>query len=111
MAELADVPPSATNRPFKMEILLELLQEVLDLEWVYGQAVSKSVEGMKLPPADVRTSLQTVLRSGDVAAAGEMLAEVSAEFPQFSAHASQLLRTLQLRQLRQWLTELPTAKQ
>ena len=97
-------------KPLKMDVLLDLIQELLDLEWVYGQAVNKSAEEMKLPPVDVRTSLQIVLRSGDVSAAKEMLGEISADFPQFATHASQLLSAFQIRQLRQWLAELSHIK-
>lgn len=94
-------------KPFKTGKLLDLLQSLLQIDWVYGEMIgSEAAEPLILPPDDVITELHRLVRLGDIAAATAFADGLSAEYPTFSSQAISLLQAFQLRELRQWLKQL-----
>ena len=93
-------------KPFQTNELLDLLQKLLPIEWLYKEMAPVNDAPLVSPPAEIVTHLRKVLQRGDISATEQALGDISAEYPQFSQHALSLLQTFKLRELRRWLADL-----
>ncbi len=92
-------------KPFKTDELLNHLQTLLGLEWVYSQVDSTSETTLTLPPRETIIELRDFVRKGNVSTVKRLAEELSADFPTFSTHLLSLLQTFRLRELKRWLNE------
>lgn len=93
-------------KPFKTDQLLDMIQSLLHIEWVYGKVNSKVDLAPSTPPVEIIVELRRLVRLGDIAAASAFVLRFSADYPAFSTHVLNQLQAFQLRDLRRWLAQL-----
>ncbi|NES69828.1 MAG: response regulator, partial [Okeania sp. SIO2D1] len=101
-------------KPIQTDRLLEILQQCLDLEWVYEQKTAASAQVTKVrtsekivsPAMEVLEELLTLVEDGDIQGVVEAAEELLASDVTFTAFAQEILQlanSFQLKQLKTFL--------
>lgn len=103
-------------KPIETDRLLEILQQCLDLEWVYEQQSTASAqvtevrksEEIVAPAMEVLQELLTLVEDGDIQSVVEVAEELLASDVTFSPFAQEILQlanSFQLKQLKTFIKE------
>ncbi|NEQ72143.1 MAG: response regulator [Okeania sp. SIO2C9] len=103
-------------KPIQTDRLLEILQQCLDLEWVYEQKTAASAQVTKVrtseeivsPAMEVLQELLTLVEDGDIQGVVEAAEELLASDVTFTAFAQEILQlanSFQLKQLKTFIKE------
>jgi CheY-like chemotaxis protein len=95
-------------KPVELPLLLDILQQQLHLEWIYGKKELKTEpqEPLVWPPLDILSELIDLTRFGDIAALQQIANKLGQDNPQlapFTAKLQHLTDTFQINQLQSFL--------